>query len=359
MYRTGDVARWRPEGGLEYLGRMDQQVKLRGFRVELGEIEAVLRSHEGVQDAVVALDGEGEQKRLLGYVTRRRSEAEEREAGREQVAQWRELYESVYRGGREQSGEFNIVGWESSYTGEGIAGWEMRKWVEETVERIGRLGGARVLEVGCGTGLLLTQLAAGRERYIGMDISGEVLGQLRTVIGGTAELGHVELREGEAEDLSFLEDDSVDVVILNSVVQYFPGMEYLKKALEEAVRVTRPGGHVYVGDVRNLRLEEAYQASVELYKAGEEEGMEEIRRRVRQGERGEEELMVDAGLFEEIGRRWRKVRRARRVLKKGGYDNELSRFRYEVVLEVGEGKLGLESAEEQVEWDVEGAGGGW
>ena len=68
LYRTGDRARWRDDGNLEFLGRVDHQVKLRGFRIELGEIEEVLRKQERVQDAVVVVKGEGEERRLVGYV---------------------------------------------------------------------------------------------------------------------------------------------------------------------------------------------------------------------------------------------------------------------------------------------------
>ncbi|MEO8693814.1 MAG: amino acid adenylation domain-containing protein [Acidimicrobiales bacterium] len=69
LYRTGDLARWRPDGTLEFLGRIDQQVKVRGHRIELGEIESVLRTHPAVIEAVVVAEGEGATARLVGYVT--------------------------------------------------------------------------------------------------------------------------------------------------------------------------------------------------------------------------------------------------------------------------------------------------
>src|SRR6185369_10484827 len=74
IYRTGDLARYLPDGSIEYLGRVDQQVKLRGFRVELGEIEAVLRNHPDVSDAVVVIgqtpvtDDAAADSRLVAYV---------------------------------------------------------------------------------------------------------------------------------------------------------------------------------------------------------------------------------------------------------------------------------------------------
>ncbi|MFE4518419.1 amino acid adenylation domain-containing protein [Kitasatospora sp. NPDC056783] len=73
MYRTGDLARWRPEAGggvLEYLGRADDQIKVRGYRVEPGEIEAALTALPGVTQAFVTVRGEGIRQNLVAYLER-------------------------------------------------------------------------------------------------------------------------------------------------------------------------------------------------------------------------------------------------------------------------------------------------
>ncbi|WP_139837574.1 AMP-binding enzyme, partial [Xenorhabdus beddingii] len=69
MYKTGDLGRWLPDGNIEYLGRNDFQVKLRGFRIEPGEIESRLMQCHGVREAVViAREDEPNQTRLVAYL---------------------------------------------------------------------------------------------------------------------------------------------------------------------------------------------------------------------------------------------------------------------------------------------------
>src|SRR5947209_6683274 len=92
LYRTGDRVRWNPRGELEFLGRLDQQVKVRGYRIEPGEIEAVLVEEEGVEQAVVVVREEQGDKRLVGYVRGKRGAvldgAELRERLRERLPEY-------------------------------------------------------------------------------------------------------------------------------------------------------------------------------------------------------------------------------------------------------------------------------
>ncbi|MBV9788328.1 MAG: amino acid adenylation domain-containing protein, partial [Chloroflexi bacterium] len=81
LYRTGDLVRYLVDGTIEFLGRIDHQIKLRGFRVELGEIEAALRQHPGVREAVVAVHSDSKsEKRLVAYVVGEQKNKEQNES---------------------------------------------------------------------------------------------------------------------------------------------------------------------------------------------------------------------------------------------------------------------------------------
>ena len=184
----------------------------------------------------------------------------------------------------------------------------MRQWVDATVSRLQAMQADTVLEVGCGTGLILTRLAPTCRRYIAVDFAGPVVRRLEQYVATEPVLAHVvEVRQREAAALAGVADRSVDLVVLNSVVQYFPDVTYLLQVLAEAVRVTRNGGHIWIGDVRSLPLWAAFHTSVQLAKAPPQLGVGAVRARIAQAQRLEKELVIAPALFEavqRVGRQW-------------------------------------------------------
>jgi len=338
LYRTGDLARWLPGGVIEFIGRIDHQVKVRGFRIELGEIESNLREHGAVSDAVV-LAREG---KLVAYIVPdMQAHAAAGDLSGEQVSDWRKVFDETYdKDHGQQDPTFNISGWNSSYTGGPIPAEEMQTWVDRTVERILSLKPQNIMEIGCGTGLFLFRVIPHCRTYLGTDISGAGLQyidkQLEQIKQRQTGLAEVLTRRCSADDFTTIESGSLDLVILNSVVQYFPSADYLVEVLEKAVHKIKPGGHIFIGDVRGLSHLKTFHISVELSRAEPGVDKETILRRVIDRMSREQELVIDPLFFSALEKQVPRIKRAQLLIKYGRYANELSKFRYDVILHVGE-----------------------
>ncbi|MEY2932531.1 MAG: hypothetical protein RL033_3280, partial [Pseudomonadota bacterium] len=339
LYRTGDLARLRSDGIIEFIGRTDQQVKLRGYRIELGEIEATLSQHPALQaSAVVCRPGRLEEKELIAYFVpdpvAAAAASEQGALAQQRTSEWQKIWDETYAQEKASESEQELAGWQSSYTGQALPEAQMRDWIAQTTARLLSLRPRRVLEVGCGTGLILRQLLPHVESYLATDASSVVLERLAASLPGEA-TERVRLACVAAAELATLGEHGFDVIVLNSVVQYFPSFEYLRQVLEQAVALLAPGGALFIGDVRSLPLLWAQHASVQLFRAGAALTRAEVRAAVERQLASERELALHPQAFALLAEQMGVA--VELQVKRGHADNEMSRFRYDVVLCSSEG----------------------
>lgn len=305
----------------------------------MSEIERALIAHPDVTNAVFSIERTHDGRRFtIAFVAINPDRLIAEKAKRLQaetdrrVGQWRRAFDQAYRG--DAGGHApSFVGWTSNFTNRPIPEADMADWLDHTIRQIRALGARRVLEIGCGVGLLLEKLAPACETYCGTDLSPVAVDRLRTFAQSRPELRHVEFLEREATDLSGLSPCSFDAVVLNSVVQYFPGIEYLHAVLERAVELLAPGGHIFVGDVRNLQLLPVFHREVQAAKVSPGAMDASLERKVFLSIAQERELVIDPGYFQGISESIPRISGAE-ILQKRGSSYELTRYRYDVVLRV-------------------------
>ncbi|KAK9670895.1 hypothetical protein K7432_017285, partial [Basidiobolus ranarum] len=335
LYRTGDLGRIKSDGNIEFVGRMDHQVKIRGYRIELGEVENTLLQQDSIKECVViARDDPSGEKQLVAYVVVDSNPTSGMNA--QQVDEWGAVFDQhVYDDMDEDLAEpsFNITGWKCTLTGEDIPGDEMREWLNDTISRIRQLGGNDILEIGCGTGMLLFEIAPHCDHYVGTDVSTAALSYVNKYLDTYSLRDKVRLERRGGDQLDGMEEGGFDTVICNSVAQYFPNIDYLKAVVVKAVKLLRPEGHIFLGDIRSLVLLEHFHSAMELHKVHNDLTLAELEQRIADSMLSEKELLVDPAFFFALKEEIPEISKVNILTKTGSSINELTQYRYQVVIQ--------------------------
>ncbi|KAL6800822.1 hypothetical protein GGI42DRAFT_361069 [Trichoderma sp. SZMC 28013] len=356
-YLTGDYARYRSDGQLEYMGRKDGQIKIRGQRVELGEIEHTMRTHRSVDDAAAILiqqdGGDKSEPQIAGYVTLRDEddgEAVDDKQEYEQVREWEErfdveTYELLVDLHPEQLGR-DFVGWTSMYDGENIDKTEMNEWLNDTINAIlGSNPAEHVLEIGSGSGMILFNLTGTLKSYVGLDPSERAVNMISSHLESFPALKEkTKIYKATAADVNRLEAfPGTELAILNSVVQYFPSQDYLFRVIQNLVSLSDIKT-IFLGDIRSYALHKDFLVSRALHLSDGHATPEEVARIISDMEQAESELLVDPAFFTSLPSRLQGIKHVEILPKRMHATNELSCYRYAAVLH-----LTLESGREVVE----------
>ncbi|ORX75915.1 hypothetical protein K493DRAFT_363930 [Basidiobolus meristosporus CBS 931.73] len=334
MFRTGDLVRRRCDGNLEYLGRVDDMVKIRGHRIELSEVQNAIAEHPAVEECVVTTFGsDSGGKRLVGYVVRNDAEGLQEELISEcKLACDEHVYGNIDQ--EPSDPEFNLAGWINTYDGKSIPKEEMREWLEETLDCIKCLRPKRVLEIGCGTGMILFQIAPQCDSYVGTDLSSAALEYVRKHLQSSDLREKVVLQQGGAHQLEGFTAGQFDTVIINSVVQHFPNAQYFDKVLSNVAPLVSPGGHIFVGDIRGMSLAKYHYLSQAIFAAKESSSVKELRAYIDRKQLADKELLLDPGYFNALKESIEDIHHVRFMPKRSRSLNEMSRYRYQAILHI-------------------------
>ncbi|RUO41303.1 hypothetical protein CWE22_03755 [Pseudidiomarina aestuarii] len=342
LYRTGDSVRRLLNGDLDYLGRVDHQVKIRGNRVELAEIEAVLTEFPAIKQATAIIREREGQSYIAAYFT---SQSLGQSDDVSLVADWNKIYESEY--GKKSADDFNPAdfdGWNSSYDGKPIAHESMLEWRDETLERILQLKPKRILEIGSGAGLLFYPLLPHCDHYFATDFSAEALAKLK--FGATVLDVEHKTQFALCDAASIAEtvgDYQPDLIIINSVIQYFPSCEYLLEVCQQAMTLLNGQGQLFIGDIRDARLLDIMHYDIQKY-LQPDASFTSLVEATKQARVQDKELLVCPDFFLRFAQEFKDRNGEGKnhipidlLLKAGRYSNEMLNYRYDVIVDCSTG----------------------
>ncbi|MCX6581803.1 MAG: amino acid adenylation domain-containing protein [Candidatus Aminicenantes bacterium] len=238
----------------------------------------------------------------------------------------RELWEHV---GESATDEITGGGWLSSYTGLPFSREEMIEYGDNTLKKLEPLlhAGMKALEIGCASGIGMYRIAPKVGLYYGTDLSAVIIEKNKKVVREKGFL-NIQLACLPAHEIERVPVKDFDLVIINSVIQCFHGHNYLRKVLQKAVALLGDNGYLFIGDVMDQQKKSALVRDLTAFK--------EANRHMGYTTKTDfsAELFVSPGFWRDLAAEWHEIETATCSDKRFSIENELTKFRYDVLLKV-------------------------
>jgi amino acid adenylation domain-containing protein len=235
---------------------------------------------------------------------------------------------SVWNYVAEESSEaINDFGWVSGYNREKFSIAEMEEYRDNVKMKLSPylFENTRVMELGCGHGIVMYEIAREVGDYLGTDISDVAIKKNKERIRREG-IHNIDLMTLSAGDISKIESKTFDIIIGASVVQYFPNTLYLEDVIKQSLELLEDEGIIFLSDIPDLAKKQTLIESTAEYKKANPGAM------VRSD--WEEELFLDKDFFYDLQQKYPEVVDLEISKKLGEIENELTRFRYDVLLKV-------------------------
>ncbi|MCH7410840.1 amino acid adenylation domain-containing protein [Belliella sp. DSM 111904] len=339
LFKTGDLGKYDVNGELFCLGRKDQQVKFRGFRIELDEISNKIISSPQVKDALVDMKVIDDEQHLIAYVVPEKIHEES------ELASWKQKWDNVYDEGQREIDNRGIENGDLDFVIASVLGsdanleQEAVEWKSQSIKRLKRLKAKKVIEVGSGAGQIALELAPEVDSYVATDYASTAIDNLNRKIASKPDLkGKLRAEVSPAHDFSFADAGSVDLVIIHSVAQYFPSSKYLLDTIKNSLNTLSDGGCLFIGDMQSASTLEMYHAFDQLRNVKSDMSILSFREVVSRRVLVEDELTADPSFFYHLKEVFPEISAIDVQLREGTSLNETTKYHYDIWLYKGGSK---------------------
>lgn len=238
-------------------------------------------------------------------------------------------------GVRRVGGQIAQSGWKNSLTNDWFSEQEMAEYADNTYRKLLPYcnNSTKIIEVGIGSGLICQVIAPHVDRYIGIDISDQTL-KLTEEHLQTMGITNVDMIQGDALHVNELGISGMDIVIVNSVAQYFPGYNYFIRVMEKLIPCLADNAVIFVGDVMDLGKRESWKQSMQ--KSG---------KRI-----NNKDLWYPTQFMQQLPAYIKEIVKIEISEKRGIIKNELSMFRYDVLFLIDKKRMDTFEKTERVKY---------